>query len=222
MNTYILSNTNTDSIKYYLPSNLKFIGSCSYGNYLIDLIDKKSILNKDNIELVIFLIDGDELKITNDLEDIFTSVRNFLNERECIFLLSTISLKPYFIDTYLNISNEFEFNTNSRIIDFCKEKRNLFVLDIHKIITKFGTKNCVDNKFWYVGRIKYTSLFFKEVSKEVEGILSAINTTSKKVLVLDLDNTIWGGVVGEDGNNILISVKAMEKYILNSKKVSSI
>ena len=205
MNIYLLGNTNIDSIKYYLPQDAKVIGSNIYGNYLIDLIDESSNLYKLDVDLVVFLIDGDELKKTNDLENIFNGVESFLGKKKCLLFLATISINPPYIDTFLNISNKFEFNTNSKILNFCEINPSAFVLDIHKIIKSTGSKKCLDNKFWYLGKIKYTPLFFREVVKEIVSVFHTINKTNKKVLVLDLDNTIWGGIVGEDGDNIQIS-----------------
>jgi FkbH-like protein len=218
MNIYTLSNTNVDSIKYYFSQDLRVVGSCTYGNYLIDLVDESSDLYRNNIDLVVLLIDGDELKITNDLQEIFSSVSNFLVKRKCLFLFSTISLRPYYVDTFLNISNEFEFNANYQIIKFCKENKSVFSLDIHKLIARLGSDKCLDDKFWYIGRIKYKPLFFKELAKEVYGVLHAINTVPKKVLVLDLDNTIWGGIVGEDGDNIQISNEGIGKIYSEFQK----
>ena len=218
MKTYTLSNTNIDSIKYYLPKKIKVVGSCAYGNYLIDLLDENSGLYKNDIDLVIMLIDGDELKITNDLQEIFSAVDNFLIKRKCTFLFSTVLLKSPYIDTFLNISSEFEFNTNNKIINFCKENNQIFLLDVHKIISKFGLKKCLDNKFWYIGMIKYTALFFKEIAEEIVNIVYAINTAEKKALILDLDNTIWGGVIGEDGNNIKISNEGIGKVYSEFQK----
>jgi len=217
MNAYILSNINVDSIKYYLPEDINVVGSCPYGNYLIELIDNNSNLYKLDIDLVIVLIDGDELKLTDDLQDIFNAIENFLIKKKCIFLFSTIALRPIYIDTFLNISNEFEFNSNSKIVRFCNNI-NIYVLDVHKIILKLGSNKCLDSKFWYVGRIKYTSKLFKEISKEINSVLTSINTIPKKVLVLDLDDTLWGGIVGEDGDSISISNEGSGKIYSDFQK----
>ena len=45
MNTYLLSNTNIDSLKYYLDEEISLLGSCHYGNYLIDLTGRTPGLN---------------------------------------------------------------------------------------------------------------------------------------------------------------------------------
>ncbi len=193
MKSYILSNTNVDSLDYYLNKEVDIVGSCAYGNYLIDLIDIDSDLYKKDIDLVILLLDGDELKKVSNLQDIFSAVNNFLNRKNCFFLFSTIILKPSYVDSYLNSFSYFEFNANKDIIDFQRSNKNVFILDIHRIFLQHGSNKCLDNKFWYIGKIKYTALFFEQISKEINNIVRAINSNIKKVLVLDLDNTVWGG-----------------------------
>jgi FkbH-like protein len=214
MNTYILSNTNVNSLNYYLDQEVNVVGSCAYGNYLIDLLNADSDLYNKDIDLVILLLDGDELRKGSDLQEVFSAVRNFISGNKCLFLFSTVVLKPFYIDSYLNYSSYFEFNTNKKIIEFQRENENVFILDIHKIIVQHGSKNCLDDKFWYIGKIKYSSLFFEQLSKEINSIASAINSNTKKVLVLDLDNTIWGGIIGEDDGNIQLSNEGVGKIYL--------
>ncbi len=214
MKSYILSNTNVDSLDYYLNKEVDIVGSCAYGNYLIDLIDIDSDLYKKDIDLVILLLDGDELKKVSNLQDIFSAVNNFLNRKNCFFLFSTIILKPSYVDSYLNSFSYFEFNANKDIIDFQRSNKNVFILDIHRIFLQHGSNKCLDNKFWYIGKIKYTALFFEQISKEINNIVRAINSNIKKVLVLDLDNTVWGGVIGEGDGNIQLSKDGIGKIYL--------
>lgn len=205
MNTYFLSNTNIDSLKYYLDKEISFLGSCHYGNYLIDLIDTNSELYQKDIDLVILLLDGRELENNADLIQVFNAVEEFLKLKECLFLFSTVVLRPNYIDSLLNESNYFEFNANKEIIEFQKSNKNILILDVHKLILMHGSIKCFDDKFWYLGRIRYSDLFFRLLSEEISKVIAAYTAASKKILVLDSDNTIWGGVIGEDGDNIQLS-----------------
>jgi FkbH-like protein len=47
--------------------------------------------------------------------------------------------------------------------------------------------------------MKYNNGFFPLLSKEYSGFIKAQKNLSKKCIVLDLDNTLWGGIIGEDG-----------------------
>jgi FkbH-like protein len=56
-----------------------------------------------------------------------------------------------------------------------------------------------DPKMYYLAKMEWSEAFLPVVSEELIRILGAVDGTAKKCLVLDLDNTLWGGVVGEDG-----------------------
>ncbi|AVX06241.1 aminoglycoside N(3)-acetyltransferase (plasmid) [Maritalea myrionectae] len=56
-----------------------------------------------------------------------------------------------------------------------------------------------DPRLWHLGRIPYTKAFTAKISKRWAGIVLAQLGKTVRLLVLDLDNTMWGGVLGEDG-----------------------
>ena len=74
---------------------------------------------------------------------------------------------------------------------FSSGHRNLF--------RRHGEDPLVSNAFWYVGRIRYTAKMFDLLGTTIKRALNAHAQKSRKVLVLDLDNTLWGGIVGEVG-----------------------
>ena len=57
----------------------------------------------------------------------------------------------------------------------------------------------VSDTYWYLGRIRFSKLGFELLRRELEHLLAGLRNRSRKVLVLDLDNTLWGGVIGDDG-----------------------
>ena len=57
------------------------------------------------------------------------------------------------------------------------------------------------------------------ISQYLYKILDKLKTTAKKVLILDCDNTLWGGVIGEDGiDNIQIGQDGKGKAFLDFQK----
>ena len=57
----------------------------------------------------------------------------------------------------------------------------------------FSTRN------WYFGRCRLSLDGLNVLAEAVSAVIERISNPPKKVLVLDCDNTIWGGVIGEDG-----------------------
>ncbi len=62
-----------------------------------------------------------------------------------------------------------------------------------------GKAAVFSSKLWYMGTIPYTNKGCKLVAEVIEYTISLLSRTAKKVLILDLDNVLWGGVLGELG-----------------------
>lgn len=79
----------------------------------------------------------------------------------------------------------------------CKEKSNVHILPYRHMIEKMGEDNAFSLKLWYMGGILLTNEAQKRLCELIAHKLSLLERTSKKVLLLDLDNTLWGGLAGE-------------------------
>ncbi len=76
---------------------------------------------------------------------------------------------------------------------------NMRLIDMDKLISVFGLERSVDWRYYYSSKSLYTVEFFKAYAAEVTPWMLAVNGKSKKVLVFDCDNTLWKGILGEDG-----------------------
>jgi FkbH-like protein len=56
-----------------------------------------------------------------------------------------------------------------------------------------------DRRLWYAGKIPFPTPVFRAAARDIRAFLRAATGRSRKVIILDLDNTLWGGVVGETG-----------------------
>lgn len=75
---------------------------------------------------------------------------------------------------------------------------NIHILNNQRWIEVAG-KNAFNPKLWYMGKIAYGNEVFKEATKDVKAALQGISGNARKVVVLDLDDTLWGGIVGDLG-----------------------
>jgi FkbH-like protein len=73
------------------------------------------------------------------------------------------------------------------------------ILDVRALTTDFGARHAFDLRTWYLYRQPFSELFFLELGKHAGRLISATRRASGKCAVIDCDNTIWGGVIGEDG-----------------------
>jgi HAD-superfamily phosphatase, subfamily IIIC/FkbH-like domain len=73
------------------------------------------------------------------------------------------------------------------------------ILDAEFLATRRGTASVYDHRGWFETKQLYASDFAVDIAREVGSIVASLHKSSKKVLALDLDNTLWGGVIGDDG-----------------------
>ena len=72
-------------------------------------------------------------------------------------------------------------------------------LDLAALLADFGRSRALDWRKWYLYRQPYTEGFWWQVAARVARLVALQRRARKKCLVLDCDNTLWGGVVGEEG-----------------------
>jgi FkbH-like protein len=87
---------------------------------------------------------------------------------------------------------------NLRLAESFDESSNVYLLDTQRWVAVAG-KNAFNPKLWYMGKVAFGSDVFKEGVRDVKSALRGIGGGSKKLIVLDLDDTLWGGVVGDVG-----------------------
>ncbi|MBE6632615.1 MAG: HAD-IIIC family phosphatase, partial [Ruminococcaceae bacterium] len=88
---------------------------------------------------------------------------------------------------------------NVLIAEGSSEVKNVFVADVQRIYGNLGKKDFCDSKMYYIAKIPMAVDAIPYFAKEVCGIFLATDGKFKKCAVLDLDNTLWGGVIGDDG-----------------------
>lgn len=72
-------------------------------------------------------------------------------------------------------------------------------INLDALLSYYGHKDAQDPRKWYLYKQPYTEGFWAEIGTQLARIIAAQKCASKKCLVLDCDNTLWGGIVGEDG-----------------------
>ena len=88
---------------------------------------------------------------------------------------------------------------------------NVDLIDIENLIIKNNQTKWNDNKIYNLTKQPYSMNTLPFLAKNICSIASGILGLSKKVVILDLDNTIWGGVIGDDGiDGILLGEETSE------------
>ncbi len=80
-----------------------------------------------------------------------------------------------------------------------RETSNAYFVDLNGLMAQMGARDWYDLRYWHIGRAPYTRGAMREIAKYDLRFMRARLGKSRKCLVLDCDNTLWGGIVGEDG-----------------------
>ncbi|MDR1775086.1 MAG: HAD-IIIC family phosphatase [Actinomycetes bacterium] len=76
---------------------------------------------------------------------------------------------------------------------------NVYLLDIRALLAEGGADALYSDKIWYLSSNPFSANGEKRLAALIVRLVTAHTTPRKKVLLVDLDNTLWGGVIGEDG-----------------------
>jgi FkbH-like protein len=81
----------------------------------------------------------------------------------------------------------------------CRDLPGIHTVDLELAATNLGIASTLDARKRLLYRQPYTEAFYNELSTQIARLFAVRKLAAKKCLVLDGDNTLWGGIVGEDG-----------------------
>lgn len=132
------------------------------------------------------------------------SLWNSINER----ITCSIIQSNFEVDTWREFGNyenklfsfkEAIIRLNLEISSVARTYKNVFINDVDFLSSYFGRKNWTDYRIWHYSK-SYPSLdFTAHIAKNICDIILAVKGKTKKCVVFDLDNFVWGGIVAEDG-----------------------
>ena len=179
----------------------------------------EEFVNLDNINLKQKLIDINYFVIF--IDDLFNSSENYfkikkkiqvtnfyknllkinktINKTIIVSILYSDKNNPLKFVKSENYEKILLFKMREQYLSLAKKNKNLLFLDIENVFNKYGSNNIYDDRNWYSFRLRINKLGLQLISGNIQDLLENITKPKKKVLVLDCDNTLWGGIVGEDG-----------------------
>lgn len=94
--------------------------------------------------------------------------------------------------SFLNRLNELFYR-------YARENKNFYINDINYLASCYGLDKWGDAFYWHMYKYALCLPAIPSLSFNIANIIKSIYGKNKKALVLDLDNTLWGGIVGDDG-----------------------
>lgn len=201
----LLSNINADSVKRKVESRGLMVWTPpGYGNVFGPLLDPSSGLCESGAKRVFILVDLSELLVgCKGKDDVRGAVEAWFDGlRACrlpgmeVFVSSGLCRRPpYCGDWKTNPVLEAERMWDAALESYISESASAFRLEVADAANRLGRQEFFSDQLWYLARIPYTAA----ASEELASLIACRVAGGKKVLVCDLDDTLWGGVVGELG-----------------------
>ena len=88
---------------------------------------------------------------------------------------------------------------NVELQDIAQNNKNIFIADVLSAVNNVGQKEAMSAKWYVTSQNVFQLEFLPVVAKICTDILLAFTGKFKKCLIMDLDNTMWGGIIGDDG-----------------------
>jgi FkbH-like protein len=88
---------------------------------------------------------------------------------------------------------------NDRIVEEARLRKDILINDIDYLSSEFGRKNWIDEKLWLMAKAPCALEAMPILAKNILDIILAGTGKIVKCVILDLDNTLWGGIIGDDG-----------------------
>jgi FkbH-like protein len=207
-----------------LEKNFNLINS-SYGDI------SGTLFNADSDEIVLIVIFYEDI-VSNHKDDYNTLSNKFSSLFDSISYRCKNSNKPTIIcwgkvfntdPIRLAKNNTEELNAFNWFVEQFEglliNHQSLYFINLNNIYSEKGYENVFDDRNWYFAHCRVSSLGINLLANTVRSILNRHFNASSKVLVLDCDNTIWGGVIGEDGiDGILLGQDGIGEAFVNFQR----
>ena len=162
--------------------------------------------------------------IINDINNsIITLIKQRLKKSEKPLILA---ISKYFHNNFINKISNTNINVkiyNKLIIKLNSLKKNfsnLFWFDLDEEFAYEGYENTFNDRNFYLANSRISYLGTEIIIDSIYKILYKISNPPHKVLVLDCDNTLWGGVIGEDSiDKIILGNDGIGKAYSNFQKI---
>jgi len=137
----------------------------------------------------------------SEIENICNTFTKNSNSKLVVTSLQIPNYSPYGIDDEsITISlKKIVYEINTRLFQYQNSLGKIFAYDFNEFVRKFGENNIFSYKQFFSGDIKISTEYIPKFVNELMGYVYAVTGITKKCIVLDLDNTLWGGIIGEDG-----------------------
>src|SRR5581483_652883 len=193
----------------------------AFGTYVQDVLDETSPLYEFAPDAVLLAVDARDVapnfwyefdpdpavvqqrvgRVAGDFGALVDTLRRRSSAQVVIQGLELPAVPPGgILDAQLQVGQQEAFRQVNRALgDLARRHPNVYVLDYDGLVRRHGALTWHDPHRWSTARLPVAAAHVVTVGREWARFVPPLAGRVCKVLAVDLDNTLWGGVLGEDG-----------------------
>ena len=172
-------------ITFLILDTRSLLGNLFYSPYELSALQRRELIEKKTKELL-------------------NLVNAFSSKTKSKLVITNFDVPSYSSYGISETKTEYSFHTmikdlNTKLTDALMGSDSVYLYDFNGFVSRYGETNVFDFQQFLFGDIKISLDYIPYLANDLLGYIIAVLGLSKKCIVLDLDNTLWGGVAGEDG-----------------------
>ena len=202
MNIAVISDITFDLVLKQLNINNEFtVKKYIYADPIVpELLKAGSQL--DGVDVLVVHFDSYFFRYTDDyVAEILQGVKNIASQYTGTILLSNNMINGRHGSILKNNVGQYDqvIIEKEAAVKAILQTSNVFFYDVKKIITNIGLQKTYNFKLGFLYQMPYTKDFIALLSAELRSAIRFLTTPEKKAILIDCDNTLWKGILGEDG-----------------------
>ena len=193
-----------------------------YNQYAQEILNTKSNLYKFDPDITFLILDTRSMMgnffyspyslntterkefVATKTNELLKLIDTFTKNSKSKLVVTNFNIPNYSPYGIIETKTEFSMHDmiheiNSKLKSNLIDKQSVFVYDFNQFVMYHGEANVFDYRKFLFGDIKISLDRIPHLANDLMSYIKAVLGLNKKCIVLDLDNTLWGGVVGEDG-----------------------
>ena len=215
----IVSNATMDFVADHMPAAAARHGvalevvRAEFDVVMQEAMDPQSEVNAAKVDVVLLAVDhrwlgltaggGEGVQVEGAVAKLLEAARMFKEVSGAVPILSLLATPagPLFGSYDRRVAGSLASKialVNQAILDFTQSEGG-YVFDVAAIANSVGVSEWFDPVAWNVQKQPFDPVFHALYADRLGSLLGAIRGKARKCLVLDLDNTLWGGAIGDEG-----------------------
>lgn len=239
-NIAILGGSTTSDIKLILELFLLNLGiepafyESEYNQYYQDAMFENAVLEEFHPDIVYICTSNRNIERYPEIMDSHEEIKELLDKEyskfcgiwdsltdkyHCPIIQNNFEMPLYRLMGNKDASDihgagNFISRLNMQMYEYAQNHDNFYICDINYISADYGLKEWQDPFYWHMYKYAMNVKAIPVLAFNVANIIKSIFGKNKKGFVLDCDNTLWGGIIGDDGvDNIVLGPEESEGQV---------